>query len=250
MTDGDGDERAALRAGNGVVGLGHRTQERKRLEIDADDLEAGLPAGVHVAVDELAVRDDQKHAGHLLALVVHRLREHLVVEHRLLERNRQHLLSAEADRVRKLLRIVDAGDLEGAHADAVVRDAEAHAALRKLVDAEELPQSDGESLGVAQLATDDDTVLQRRADRLHELGRAPLLTRAAAICEPPILSPTSFFELMPGSDGSDGAGGAPEARSFGIEIDSDLDFVFGFGSDAGSAASHSLAPRLSENSRL
>ena len=62
MADGDGDERAALRARTRGRGLGDRAQERERLEVDADDLEPGLPAGVDVAVDELAVGDDEQDA--------------------------------------------------------------------------------------------------------------------------------------------------------------------------------------------
>ena len=153
---------------------GDRAQEREGLEVDADDLEPGLLAGVDVAVDELAVGDDEQDAAHLLALVVDRLREHLVVEHRLLERNRQHLLRAEADRVRELLRIVDAGHLEGADADAVVGDPQAHAALGKLVALEELLQRDRERLRVAELAADDDR--RARAAR-GPPGRAPATRR-------------------------------------------------------------------------
>ena len=109
---------------------------------------------------------------------------------------------------------------------------------------EELLQRDRERLGVAQLAADDDAVLERLADRLDELRRAPLLTRAAAICEPPILSPTIFFALPPPRER------AAEDGAAGIESASGSSFGFGFGSEAGSAASHSFGPRLSESSPL
>jgi hypothetical protein len=61
-----------------------------------------------------------------------------VVEHRLVERNREHLLGTEADGVLELLRIGDALDLEDADADAVVRQTQPNAALRELVQLEEV----------------------------------------------------------------------------------------------------------------
>ena len=149
-------------------------QERERLEVDADDLQAGLAAGVHVAVDELAVGDDEEHSPERLAVLGDALGEHLVVEHGLLERDRQHLLRAEADRVRELLRVLDAGHLERAHADPVVGDAEPDAALGQLVLGEERLQCDRERLRVAQLAVDDDAVVERRCARP---GRARVTRR-------------------------------------------------------------------------
>ena len=44
------------------------------------------------------------------------------------------------------------------------------AALREVVALEEVPQRDGERLGVAELAADDDAVVERLAHGLHELG--------------------------------------------------------------------------------
>ena len=146
-------------------------QQREGLEVDPDDLEPRLAAGVDVAVDELAVGDDEEHAPQRLAVLGHALGEHLVVEHRLLERDRQHLLRTEADRVRELLRILDPGHLERADADPVVGDPEPHAALRQLVGGEERLQRHRERLGIAQLAVDDDPVLERDAGGLDELGR-------------------------------------------------------------------------------
>ena len=133
-------------------------------------VEAGLAAREHVPVDELAVGDDEQHAAHDLAgLLVRGLLEHAPVEHCLLERDRQRLLRAEADRVRELALVVDAGDLERADADAVVRDAEPHALLRQLVLREQLLERRRERLDVAKLAADDDAVGERRARDLQEL---------------------------------------------------------------------------------
>ena len=170
MPDRDGDERAPLGAAARVVRRGDCAQQRERFEVDPDDLEARLAAGIDVAVDKLAVGDDEQHAPQRLAVLGDALGENLVVEHRLLERDWQHLLGAEANRVRKLLGILDPSHLERAHADPVVGDAEPHAALRQLVLGEERLERDGESLGVAQLAVDDDAVVEGGARRLEELG--------------------------------------------------------------------------------
>src|SRR6266545_4513836 len=50
-------------------------------------------------------------SAHLTALPVEALAENLIVEHGLLERDRQRLLCAEADRVVELLLVLDAADL-------------------------------------------------------------------------------------------------------------------------------------------
>jgi len=84
----------------------------------------------------------------------------VVVEDRVLDRNRQRLLSAEANGVVELARVVDACDLERAHTDAAVRDAEANVAARKVMLVEELAQGLGELLRLAQLAAHDDAVLE------------------------------------------------------------------------------------------
>src|SRR5262249_14554067 len=105
-------------------------------------------------------------------LVVHALAEDVVVEHRLLDRDRQRLLGAETNRVLELPRVLDAADLEHPDADAVVGDAEPHALARKLVLAEERLQLLGEQLRLADLAADDDAVAERLARDLDELGHA------------------------------------------------------------------------------
>ena len=161
---------AALGAGQRVVRLGNGTEQSKRLEVDPDDLQTRLLARIDVAIDELAVGDDEENAADGLPFVVDRLGEHLVVEHRILDRDRQHFLRAESNRVRKLLRVVDAGDLEGPDADPVVRDSEPDSALREVVTLEEVPQRNRERLRVAELPADDDAVVERLAHGLDELG--------------------------------------------------------------------------------
>src|SRR6185436_14032761 len=63
-------------------------------------------------------------------------------------------------------------ELEDANADAVVRESEANAAFRQLVQLEEALESLAERLGVANLARHDDAGLEGLAEDLDELGRA------------------------------------------------------------------------------
>ena len=151
------------------AGRSPSAQQRERLEIDAGQLDAGLLAGRDIAVDEVAVGDDEQYTPDRRAFLIKGLAENLVVEHGLLERNRERLLGAEANGVLELLRIVDAADVEGSDADAVARDAEPHGLLRELVVLEEQLQRLGEGLGLAQLAADDDAGLEVLPGDLHQL---------------------------------------------------------------------------------
>ena len=68
MSDRDRDHGAPLGARQRIVRLGDRTQQSERLEVDPDDLQARLLAGVDVAVDELAIGDDEEHTADGLAV--------------------------------------------------------------------------------------------------------------------------------------------------------------------------------------
>src|SRR2546425_9518724 len=171
VADGNRDERRA-RLPAALGRRGERAQERERLEVDPDQLDARLLARGGVPVDKLAVGDDEQDLEYLLAFPVDALLQHLVVEHGLLDRDRKRLLGAEADRVGELLRVVDARDLERTDADPVVRDAEPDALLRQLVALEELPQCLREPVRVAQLAADDDAGVDPLAGNLQQLGVA------------------------------------------------------------------------------
>ena len=81
--------------------------------------------------------EDEQDAADADAVLADPVVEDPVVEYCLVERDRQRLLSAEADGVCELLRVVDPADLERAHADPVVRDAEPDRVPRQLVLAEE-----------------------------------------------------------------------------------------------------------------
>ena len=128
-----------------------------------------------------------------MALAVGVLAEDVVVEHRLLERDREHFLRPEADRVRELLRVVDAADLEHPHADSIVGDAQADVLAGELVLLEEGAQRGGERVRVAELAADDDAVLEVLACDLRTCATPLFTTWAAAIWDAPTFRPTSFF---------------------------------------------------------
>ena len=166
MPDRDRNEGSARVAADAVLRRLQRAQQGECLEVDADEADAGLLARVHVAVDQLAVRDHEQDALRRVAFFVDAFAEDLIVQHRLVDRDRQRLLCAEPDRVGELLRVVDAGDLEGADADAVVGDSEPHALLGQVVSGEELLQGRRERIRVAELPPDHDSRLERLARNL------------------------------------------------------------------------------------
>ena len=143
VADRDGDDRRLVAVGR----RRERAEQSERLEVDPRERHAGETARLDVALDELAMRDDEEDAPQALAAFGLPLAEHAVVEHRLVERDRQRLLGAEADGVEELLLVVDRGELEAPHADAAAGDAEADAAARQVVVVEERAQRIGESLG-------------------------------------------------------------------------------------------------------
>ena len=95
MTDGHRDEGAALGVLQRIVRLGDGTQQGERLEVDAHDLQTRLLARMDVAVDELAIGDDEEHPAEGLAVLGDALGKHLVVEHSLLHRNGHAVLYLE-----------------------------------------------------------------------------------------------------------------------------------------------------------
>ena len=166
--------RAPLGAAAGLCGERGRegAEECEGLEVDAEEAEPREPAGLHVGGDQVAVGDDEEDALRGRAVGGGALAENLEVEDRLVDRDRQRLLRAEADSVRKLLLILDACDLDRADADAVVGEPDADVPLRQLLLREELLQRLGERLDVAHLTPGDQAGRQRRAGELHDLGGA------------------------------------------------------------------------------
>ena len=94
-------------------------------------------ARLDVVVDRLLVGGREQDAPGDGAGLVHRLADDVVVEHGLVERDRQRLVRPEADGVAELALVVDAVDVDRAHADAVGADAEPDAPARQLVLGEE-----------------------------------------------------------------------------------------------------------------
>jgi hypothetical protein len=168
VADADDDEGG----GSGlspVRGRGERTQKREGLEVDSGEANAGFLARRRVAVDEIAVGDDQQDAALEVALVVGVLAEDVVIEHGLLDRDRENLLRSVADRVRELLGILDPADLEHAHADAVVGDPEPDVLAGQPVLLEEEAQRIRERFRLAQLAADDDPSIEILSDDLCDV---------------------------------------------------------------------------------
>ena len=137
MADRYDDVRGARGPGFGSQWLRDRTKERERFEIDSDEFDARLLARLDVAVEEVAVSDDEQDPSCDAPVVVLRLAEDVPVDHGLLDRDRQSLVSAEANSVFELLYVVDAADVEDPNADAVVGDAEPYALAGQLVSLEE-----------------------------------------------------------------------------------------------------------------
>ena len=122
--------------------------------------------------------EHDKDAPHHLALLVHLLAEHDVVDHGVCDRDRQRLLRAEPDRVLELLRVGKRRDVEDAHADAVAGDAEPDVLLRQLVLGEERLQRLRQGRRVTNLAGDHQSAVERRARELQQLGRTVVVARA------------------------------------------------------------------------
>ena len=184
----DEGRRAAVR------GRCERAKQRERFEVDPGERDAGLLAGTDIPLDELAVDNDEQDALDALPLRVDVLVENAEVEHCFIERDGQRLLRAEVNRVGELLVFGDADDVEDADADAIARDAEPDALLRKLVACEEALERLAERFRIAKLSTDDDS--GRRAPR----GRAaaPRRRRCSRRARrragtTPIFRPTSFL---------------------------------------------------------
>ena len=134
---------------------------RESREVDALELQAGVAGGADDAVDHLAADRDDDHALALLALRVDDPPERLEVEDRLVHRHRDVIRRLDADGRGERLRVVDRRKVERAHDDALVGDAQAHAA-RQVVLGEQRLERLGEGLRVGDLAVADDARAQMR----------------------------------------------------------------------------------------
>ena len=82
-------------------------QQRERLEVDRRRARFRRLAGRDVVVDRLAVGGGEEDAARDAARLVDALADDVVVDHRLVDRDRERLVRAEADRVRELALVVD-----------------------------------------------------------------------------------------------------------------------------------------------
>ncbi len=148
---------------------GQRADHREGGEVDAERLEPGAAQRLEKAGDHVSPRGDDDHVDlRRLPLLGRHAADHLVLEHRLVERHRHLLLRLEAHRRLHLLRILDRRQANGAHDDPLVADAEPHA-LAQLVLGEELLQPRDEPLGVLHLALVEGARLERSDRRCDHL---------------------------------------------------------------------------------
>ena len=117
----------------------------------------GVAAGAH---------DDDAHPA---AFAVVDTLEHVVVQHRLLERHRKLLLGLEADRGLELLLVVDRRQLEHAESDLLAGDAEPDA-LGQVVLLEEGLDAVGEPVDVDDLTLVEEAGAEGLGGRPHERG--------------------------------------------------------------------------------
>ena len=85
-----------------------------------------------------------------------------MVEHRVLERHRKLVLRLEAHGRLELLGVLEVGQVDDAHDDLLVGEADADALVQALVLAVQRPQRLGQTVDVGDLAVADDPGLERR----------------------------------------------------------------------------------------
>ncbi len=132
VEDGAGGPLAAARGSAAAASsLGEGADHREGGEVDPDRLEPGAADRLEEGGDHVAAGGDDDHVDlRRLALLGRHAADHLVLEHRLVERHRHLLLGLEADRRLHFLRVLDRGQPHGADDDPLVADAEPHLLAR------------------------------------------------------------------------------------------------------------------------
>ena len=138
-----------------------RADGREGGEVDALGLQARGAQRGEDPLDHLAARRDEQHALPAPGGVVED-GERLVVEHRVLERHRKLVLRLEAHGGGELLGVLEVGQVDDAHDDLLVGEADADALVQALVLAVQRSQRFGQALDVGDLAVADDPGLERR----------------------------------------------------------------------------------------
>ena len=141
-----------------------RAHHGESREVDALELQAGVAGGADDAVDHLAADRDDDHALALLALRVDDRPSGW--KSRIASSIGIGMWSGASTRTvgGERLRVVDRRKVERAHDDALVGDAQAHAA-RQVVLGEQRLERLGEGLRVGDLAVPDDARAQMRRPR-------------------------------------------------------------------------------------
>ena len=126
--DGHVDEPGGVDVEHGALGLAgvHRADHAEGGEVEALELEAGLADGADDALDHLAADGDDDDAGARPGQRLDRA-ERLHVEDGLVDRHRDLVGSLQADGGEQRLLVLHHGDVERAHDDPLVGDAQAHA---------------------------------------------------------------------------------------------------------------------------
>ena len=133
-------------------------------EVDALGLQTcGAQGGEH-ALDHLAARRDEQDALAPRGPVADDV-ELLVVEDGVIERHRKLVLRVEAHRRVELLGVLEVGQLDDAHDDLLIGQADANALVEALVLAIERPQRVRQALDVGDLAVADDPRLEQSEGR-------------------------------------------------------------------------------------
>ena len=102
--------------------------EREGVQVDAHRPQPGRANGLDEALDHRLAGGDDDDVRARVAVGVDAVADPVEVEHDLVERHRDRLGGLEANRGLEVLALVDAGQLELADDDLLVRDAEAHVA--------------------------------------------------------------------------------------------------------------------------
>ena len=184
-------------------------------EVDALGLQAcGAQGGEH-ALDHLAAGRHEQDALAPPGPVADDV-ELLVVQDRVIERHRKLVLRLEAHRRLELLGVLEVGQLDDAHDDLLIGQADANALAEALVLAIERPQRVRQALDVGDLAVADDPRLERSEGRRSTRRRPLTATEAATMPVASMSRPTRFFVRLAigesGALGGWGAGCSPSHR--------------------------------------
>src|SRR5205814_10200174 len=124
--------------------------------------------GLYELVNWLAVRSGKKHTAGDGTALVDVLGQDVVVEHRLVHRDRERFIRTEPDRIGKLALVGDAVDVDRLDADPTCPDADADPLPGQPVHRKEGIQRLRECLHIANLTRNDDSRLEFHTGNLSQ----------------------------------------------------------------------------------